>query len=89
MHADPCHSDTISAICFDAFSFKNDSAIFSESQFPMIVLYVLGIPVVAFLLLRHNKHKLNDLAVTQKYGFLYAVLNITAIVPVLIEVDLP
>jgi hypothetical protein len=39
----------------------------------MIILYVIGIPVVAFLLLRHNKHKLNDLAVKQKYGFLYSV----------------
>jgi hypothetical protein len=39
----------------------------------MIVLYVIGIPVVAFLLLRHNKHKLSDLAVKQKYGFLYSV----------------
>ena len=39
----------------------------------MIILYVIGIPGVAFLLLRHNKHKLNDLAVKQKYGFLYSV----------------
>ncbi len=44
-----------------------------ELQIPMIILYVIGIPVVAFLLLRHNKHKLNDLAVKQKYGFLYSV----------------
>ncbi len=50
-----------------------------ELQIPMIILYVIGIPVVAFLLLRHNKHKLNDLAVKQKYGFLYSVRHATLV----------
>jgi hypothetical protein len=39
----------------------------------MIVLYVFGIPIVAFIVLRNNRTELHDIATRRKYSFLYAV----------------
>ncbi len=39
----------------------------------MIVLYVFGIPIVAFIVLRNNRNELHDIETRRKYSFLYAV----------------
>ena len=44
-----------------------------HSQIPMIVLYVFGIPIVAFIVLRNNRNELHDIETRRKYSFLYAV----------------
>ena len=46
---------------------------FSHEQLPMIVLYVFGIPIVAFIVLRNNRTELHDIETRRKYSFLYAV----------------
>jgi hypothetical protein len=47
----------------------------SSPQVPMIILYVFGIPVAAFLILRHNRNELHDMVTRRKYSFLYAVCS--------------
>jgi hypothetical protein len=39
----------------------------------MIVLYVFGIPIAAFIVLRNNRNELHDIETRRKYSFLYAV----------------
>ncbi len=39
----------------------------------MIVLYVFGIPIVAFIVLYNNRKELHDIETRRKYSFLYAV----------------
>ncbi len=39
----------------------------------MIVLYVFGIPLTAFFILRHNRYELHEMETRRKYSFLYAV----------------
>ncbi len=43
------------------------------AQIPMIVLYVFGIPIVAFIVLRNNRNELHEIETRRKYSFLYAV----------------
>ncbi len=49
------------------------------AQIPMIVLYVFGIPIVAFIVLRNNRNELHDIETRRKYSFLYAVRSMLAI----------
>jgi hypothetical protein len=44
-----------------------------NAQIPMIVLYVFGIPIVAFIVLRNNRNELHNIDTRRKYSFLYAV----------------
>ncbi len=39
----------------------------------MIILYVFGIPVAAFIILRINRDDLHEIETRRKYSFLYAV----------------
>ena len=50
--------------------------VFPHAQIPMIVLYVFGIPIVAFIVLRNNRTELHDIETRRKYSFLYAVRSI-------------
>jgi hypothetical protein len=39
----------------------------------MIVFYVFGIPILAFIVLRNNRAELLNIETRRKYSFLYAV----------------
>ena len=39
----------------------------------MILLYVLGVPIAAFIVLHNNRTQLHEITTRQKYSFLYAV----------------
>ncbi len=47
--------------------------LFFSRQIPMIVLYVFGIPIAAFIVLRNNRTELHNIDTRRKYSFLYAV----------------
>ncbi len=51
------------------------------AQIPMIVLYVFGIPIVAFIVLRNNRNELHNIDTRRKYSFLYAVRVLKSIWP--------
>jgi len=39
--------------------------------FPALIVWGLGIPAFAFVLLEREKHRLKSIDVKEKYGFLY------------------